>query len=237
MDYMAFERNLSAVPPTLLTTNGGSTGIIHVASTIGFYVKAKAIIQAPFIPPTQVEIKRVVDEHTMWVGTIGPGMAPNVDLSVYTVLAGSFMYAEEQPKATLPMESRMLASYEQEPVNAWRNIPVDGLGSHYTPTNPFPVTPFSQFFNSLTLGALGLPALIAKCAAERDYDTVISNTVNDVETLTFYLSGTPVTTILITYSSGGWGYECTIPGATSHLLLESGDGILLEDGSGDIELE
>ena len=135
---MALERNLSAVPPVLLIADGNAHGAIHVADTKGFYVKSLLIIQAPSIPPTHVEIKRIVDHNKMLVGLPG-SINLRSDLSVYTVVAGSFVFAVEQPKAKVDMETRMLASYQQEPSNSWRVSSVDPYGDEYSPTNPMPV--------------------------------------------------------------------------------------------------
>jgi len=136
---MSFERTLDAVPPTLFTANGTANGLVQVASTAGFYVKTLAIIQAPLLPPMQVEIKRVIDQHNMWVGPVG-AITLRSDISAYTVSAGSFMFSNENPKAAIPMETRMLASYIQEPSNSWRVSAVDEFGNFYSASNPLPVT-------------------------------------------------------------------------------------------------
>jgi len=136
---MALERNLSAVPPVLLTADGSTEGVVTVANTCGFYVKQQVVLQAPLILPLNVEIKRVVSPTVLWVGIPGPKMTHNIDVSAYTVAAGSFIYAVEQPKSAISMEARMLASYMQEPSNSWRASLVDCIGNLYDNDNPFPV--------------------------------------------------------------------------------------------------
>ena len=136
---MALERNLSAVPPVLLTANGTTEGMVTITSTCGFYVKQQAVLQAPSIPPLNVEIKRVVSPTVLLVGFSSPNMNHRIDVSAFTVAAGSFIFAVEQPKAVLAMESRLYASYMQEPANSWRTSLVDCIGNLYGASNPLPV--------------------------------------------------------------------------------------------------
>jgi hypothetical protein len=137
---MALERSLNAVPPTPLTTDGSAHGVATVASTCGFFVKQQVTLQGPLLPPLTLEVKRVVNYTTLWLGIKGPQMTHNVDLSAYTVAAGAFIFAEEQSKATLSTEARDFASYVQEPVNAWKSQAVDCNGNPYGAGNPLPVS-------------------------------------------------------------------------------------------------
>lgn len=236
---MALEKNLTAVPPVLITVNSTTEGVLTIANTCGFYVKQIATLsQAPFVNPISVQIKRVVDDNTLWVGPISSSMEHNLDVSAYTVASGSYIFASEQPKAVLPMESRVQASYMQEPSNSWRVTPVDCIGNQYDKNNPFPVTPFSQFFNAITLGALGISVMIAECTKNIDYDEVDSVTVGNVETLTFLLNNVIVDVIEITYGIASWTFKCLGPPVVGDFLIyENGNHILLEDGSGIYLLE
>lgn len=137
---MGLERNLSAVAPTLLTADGGTEGQVQLASTLGLFVKQIAILQAPLLPPLNVEIKRVLSETNILVGPASSNMSHRINVSLYTVVAGSFLFACDQPKAVLSMESRLYASYIQEPVNGWRIQPVDSFGNSFDSTHPLPVT-------------------------------------------------------------------------------------------------
>ena len=129
---MGFERDLSAVAPVLLTANGGTEGQIQITSTLGFFVKQQVILQASAIPPLNVGSKKCYFQiPNLLVGPASPNMNHRVDVSVYTTAAGSFMFAVKQPKAVLPMESRLYASYIQEPSNSWRVTPVGQLWKFY----------------------------------------------------------------------------------------------------------
>jgi hypothetical protein len=63
----------------------------------------------------------------------------NLNLTSYTVSAGAYIFAEEQPKTELTQQDREMAVYDQEPAVAYRNVLVDQLGRYYETSNPLPV--------------------------------------------------------------------------------------------------
>lgn len=136
---MATERNYNAVPPVSLTANGSTDGVVQVTDTAGFYVQTQALLSNNLGATLTVYIKRVVDSTTLWIGATKGGMDHNVDVSMFTTATMSNISAAEQNKQTVPMEARLLATYENDPVDAWRTIPVDEYGNHYNDTNPLPV--------------------------------------------------------------------------------------------------
>lgn len=136
---MATERNYNAVPPVSLTSNGSTDGVVQVTDTAGFYVQTQALLSNNLGAKLTVYVKRVVDPTTLWVGATKGGMDHNVDVSAFTTATMSNISAAEQPKQTVPMEARLLATYENDPVDAWRTIPVDEYGNHYNDSNPLPV--------------------------------------------------------------------------------------------------
>ena len=146
---MATERNFNAVPPVLLTANGSTEGVVQVSDTAGFYFGMQALLKNNSQSLT-VYIKRVVSSTVLWVGPNKGGLDHNVDVSAYTTATNSTISAAEQAKATVPMEGRLLATYETDPVNAWRTIPVDSYGNHYDADNPVPVS----FEGSISIGAV-----------------------------------------------------------------------------------
>lgn len=234
---MATERSYNVVPPVLLTSNGSAEGVLQVTDTAGFYIQMQATLANNLGDKLTVYIKRVVNSTTLWVGATKGGMDHNVDVSAFTIATASNISAQEQNKQTVPMEARLLSTFENDPVDAWRTIPVDSYGNHYTPANPFPVTPFSQFFSSLTLGALGMPTLFAQCLTDVTYNQVISSIVGNVETLNILNNGVSVDSIVITYNPGGWSWLCGGPISSSYLLLETSFKIRLENGTGAVLLE
>lgn len=137
---MGFERTLSVVSPILLTANGGTQGQVQLATTLGLFVKQIVNLQGSITPALTVEIKRVLSDTQILVGHPTRDINHRIDVSAYTVADGAFLYAAEQPKAVLPMESRLYASYIQEPSNSWRVTPVDSFGNSINSTNPLPVS-------------------------------------------------------------------------------------------------
>lgn len=132
------EKRWLLVAPQAFTTNGGSFGQIQVASTKGLHVKQYVVITATGLDPLQLEIKRVVDATTFWVGPKG-NIGDRTDLSLYTVALSASVYAPEQPRVNIDPKEIVRATYEEEPSVAWRVLPVDELGNPIDSANPLPV--------------------------------------------------------------------------------------------------
>lgn len=134
-----FEKSWPAVPPQLFTANGNTVGLITVANTRGFKVKAKVVLSATAIPDLRVECKRVISKTQLFVGPINANINARTDVSAYTVAASAFIYQEEQPRATIPPADLAQAVYEQEPGCAIRTIFTDEFGNFYDEDNPLPI--------------------------------------------------------------------------------------------------
>lgn len=229
---MAIEKKWLAVPPRLMTADGTTEGVITVTSTKDLRVKMEIVLQAPLIPPTRLQLKRVLSSTQIIVGpfpdtnTQGKaGLRTTSDVSVYTVLAGSFIYTAEQNKSIPKSDDIDQAVYEQEPVVAIRTFAVDDLGNSYNSLNPLPVTP-----SLFSMGILSIPELVRQCMASMNYNSVQSTTVGNVETIIFNLDGNLVHIIEITKTADGWSFVCS-EGGVDNLLLEDGFSYLLEDNS------
>lgn len=145
---MAVEKKWLAIPPRLMTQDGNELGVVHTASTRDLRVKMAVVLQAPNIPPTRLQVKRVVSDTQFIVGpfpdtnTQGKaGLKTVADISVYTVLAGSFWFTQEQDKVIPKSDDIDQAVYEQEPVVALRTFDVDEFGKPYNSDNPYPTIP------------------------------------------------------------------------------------------------
>lgn len=117
---MAIEKKWLAVPPQLFTSNGGQHGVIKIADASGFKVKQKAVVTAVGLPDLPVQIKRVLGPDTVIVGPFpntqeNNGLAARTDLTLYTVAASSYIYAQEQDKVILKPDDIWQAVYRQEP--------------------------------------------------------------------------------------------------------------------------
>ena len=136
---MAFEKQWTAVPPVALTADGSSTGVIQVVDSAGFYVKMNAQLSNSSGQTLTVEVKRVINKNVILVGPPKTPITTYTDCSAFTAALSSTISAAQQNKTVLSMEDRLLATYEQEPIDAWRTRTVDSYGNPYTDSNPLPV--------------------------------------------------------------------------------------------------
>jgi hypothetical protein len=235
---MAVEKKWLAVTATPLTANGTSLGIVTIADTAGFKVKGTAFLAANTLPVIQVQVQRVISPTQMIVGPIGSTPAPNnfTDVSAYTVALNATIGFPEQDKNNIPDKDHYIAVYEGDPTVADRVIPVDQYGQKYTRANTFPVNIIPDTQIPFTLGALAMPTLVSEIINGLNYDQVTSDTAGNQEILTFYAGGSPVTTLTLTKTNDGWTLNIG-PLLENFLLLENGDLIELEDGSGELLLE
>lgn len=194
---MAIEKKWPTVPPRLLTADGDAEGNIQIASTSGFKVKQIVVLQAPALPPLTVKVQRVTSSTQMIVGPATPpvqgkqNMNTRIDVSAYTVLAGSFIFAAEQDKSTLKPDDIIQAVYRQEPGTTIGVELDDEFGDPYNEGNPIPVTIISGS------GGGGL--------VPSNYDDVkiVKNSNGDPTQYQFYLAGVSVGNINVFYDTFG----------------------------------
>lgn len=130
---MAFERQWSAAAQSFIQ-DGQSNGLIQVSDVKGFYVKQKVILSSTTQQDRNLEIKRIVGRTDIYVGpTVESGNKMHVyaDVSDFLLADGATIKANEQAKTLVKPMDQEYATYEQEPVNAKRVIPVDPYGNTY----------------------------------------------------------------------------------------------------------
>ena len=133
------EKRLYAVPPTVFTADGDSDGTVKVANASLFTVKQHVHINATGLPTLVLEVKRITDAVTLYVGPIKGSIETRQDLSLYTVASGANISANEQNRPNIPEQAVERATYQDEPVVARRVFVVDKLGDAIDANNPFPV--------------------------------------------------------------------------------------------------
>lgn len=154
------EKRFYAVPPQLLTSNGQINGRVEVVDTRLFKVKQLVTIMAPSLQPLELEVKRIDTLNIMFLGPRGGSIDLRVDLSSYSTLLGSFIFADEQQRPKVPEQEIERHTYEEEPVVARRVIQVDPMGVPYSDTNPMPV----EGTLSVVIGGLSNPSIINTAA-------------------------------------------------------------------------
>ena len=145
---MAIERTWERIGPVLFIIDGTDSGLVTIADTCPFRVKMRVVISSATKPDLILQIKEIPSPTTMILGPIKDKTHPakpinnllsRTDISAYTIADGANIRASKQPKVRLDPRDIIQAAYEQEPVLALRNFPVDCYGDPYTTTNPFPV--------------------------------------------------------------------------------------------------
>lgn len=242
------EKRFYAVPPQLFAANGTTDGVITIATDACtlFKVKQRVLIKATSLPTLLLEIKEIDGIGNIQVGPIAgtlkvpgqnTGISARTDISAYTTILGANISADQQPRPAIDFAEAMRAAYDEEPTVALRNVIVDECGNRITQVNPFPVNIYPASDIAFSLGALTLPALVRNLVETLTYDQVFSDTVGNVETLTFYLQGNLVSTATISKTSDGWVLGIPTQPQENLLLLESGSYFELENGTGGILLE
>lgn len=133
------EKRFTAVPPQAFTADGTTDGKITVFDSSLFKVKQVVTLTGNTLQPLELEIKRITDIHTMYVGPIKGNIDTREDVSAYTVALAGSVFANEQKRPSIDLPEYSRAVYEEEPVVATRVIPVDRLGNKITDENPTPV--------------------------------------------------------------------------------------------------
>lgn len=140
---MANERLWDSIGPVAFTANGGSDGVVTVASVAGMRVKQLVTIQSNTQQPSQekLEIKKVLSLTKIIVGPVKTNgqFMTRANLSAYLVADSATIKILEQPKSKPPAADIIAAVYEQEPVVGIRTFGVDELGRPYNTKNPLPV--------------------------------------------------------------------------------------------------
>ncbi len=123
------EKRWIAVPPQAFTANGTTAGQISLVNTAFFKVKQVVLLQSSTVnPPLELEVKRIDDKNTMFVGPIKGNIDTRTDISALTVAGGAFIFANEQKRSSVPEQEIERHTYEEEPVVARRVIGVNRFG-------------------------------------------------------------------------------------------------------------
>lgn len=150
---MSFERNWSAISPQPFLADGGDWGLVTIANTAGFRVKQAAYLLSNTLPSLPVQIKRVLSDTQLIVGTINNaqiGQWPPLNINNYLLADAASIGAEMQFKSVLKPEDVATLTYEAEPVVARRVVLVDQYGNIYSDTNPLPAT----FTGTISIGSV-----------------------------------------------------------------------------------
>jgi hypothetical protein len=136
---MAIEKRLYAIPSQLLTLDGQSNGLISLPDSTLFKVKQVIFLASSTQSPIELEVKRIDDGSSIWVGPKTGPIDIRFNASAFLVADGAFVFANEQARPGVPEQVIPRAVFEEEPTLAIRSIGVDKLGNPWSAANPMPV--------------------------------------------------------------------------------------------------
>lgn len=146
------EKSWPAVAPVAFTATGTTRGRITVTSARGFKVKQLVNLNHPTQPDLSLEVKRVLSDTQLELGSPDAPIEQRADLSLYD--NQTFIYAMEQKRPwNIPLSEIDRATYEEEPTVARRVIAVDPFGKPYSTDNPLSVKLTDGSVNIETLNA------------------------------------------------------------------------------------
>lgn len=216
----AIEKSWPSVSPRAFTADGTALGVVTVADSTGFKVKQQIVVSATGLPDVTAKIMRFISPTQFYIGptspTAGQALTKRTDISLYTVLLGAFIYAQEQPKVTIKPDDIIQAVYRQEPGTTIGVELDDEWGNPINKDNPLPVS----FDGTISIGEVSIVEGGNTMVVNPDgsinvdsksiglftlpYDSIQttypSSTVEQYQSYLGGLSGTPVQLVTVTYT-------------------------------------
>jgi hypothetical protein len=126
---MAIEKRWKSVAPQQFVVDNALLGKITVNDATLFKVKQQVVINSSTISNRDdLEVKRISDRVTIFLGPKTGNIDSRVNLSAYTPSDTPIIYANEQQRVKIPEQEIERLTYEEEPVVARRVIQVDEIG-------------------------------------------------------------------------------------------------------------
>lgn len=127
---MAIEKRWKSVSPQQFVVDNALIGKITVTDATLFKVKQQVVINSSTVPSRDdLEIKRISDRITIFLGPKTGNIDSRINLSQYLPTDTPIIYANEQQRSKIPEQEIERLTYEEEPVVARRVIQVDEIGS------------------------------------------------------------------------------------------------------------
>ena len=127
--YM-LEKRWAAVPAQSFTADGTAEGKITISDASLFKVKQQVVLRSnTVLSRDDLEVKRVTDKNTLYVGPRAGNIDSRADLSAYLTANSAVILANEQLRSKIPEQEIERHTYEEEPVVARRSVLVDKLGN------------------------------------------------------------------------------------------------------------
>lgn len=132
------EKKYTVIPPTALTANGTTDGLITIVSTYCFKVGQCVLFKqgATFF---KAKIQRVISETQFIVIDENQSIVTTKKLDMSAFLIGATVELMEVKRPVIDILEIQRQVYEEEPTVALRTHQVDWLGRSYDASNPMPV--------------------------------------------------------------------------------------------------
>jgi hypothetical protein len=121
------EKIWKEVPPQFFTATGTSDGVVTVNSSSLFKLRQFVVILNPGQPSVVGEIKAILSDTRMAIGPQDSKPSIRIDLSSYDT--SSTISAPEQQRPAVAQQDIERYVYEEAPVMANRQVPVDDTGN------------------------------------------------------------------------------------------------------------
>lgn len=134
------EKSFLEVAPRPLLLDGSSNGVLSVVGACQLKVGQKFILKSNTQPPLLVKINQFIDDLSFYVGAHNKGVNDRIDVSAYLVADSADIFANKQPRPSIPPDDVIRSVYSEEPAMALRNLLVDECGLPHNKDNPVDVT-------------------------------------------------------------------------------------------------
>ena len=157
----------NTVPPTPLTSNGTTLGVVNVSNSSGFYVKQLVELASNTQPVLGLQIAYFISDSQFVVGLQSlntPSRIVPVDISAYLVADSATISAPAQSRGIVGVkpEDVQRATFSEDPITAIRTIPVDSRGNPTNSAKTNSTVPVKyDSFQVLTTDGSGNPLTIA----------------------------------------------------------------------------
>lgn len=167
---MAFEKRLAELQPRNITADGTSDGQLLIDDAFLLKVKQVVYLRSNTLPPIKLEVKRVTDPVTLFVGPVGGSIDARTDVSAYLMGDQARIFSTDRKdlgRPSIDTDDFLRAVYDEEPTMALRTVLVD-RGGRYIGSDPD-----SPFYVQLTDGSVNIGTVNAQL------ETFLSHKDND----------------------------------------------------------
>jgi hypothetical protein len=131
------EKRYLTIPPTALTANSTTSGLITIANTYGFKVGQTVLFKG--IASKLVKIKKIISETQLIVIAAAESVTTKNKLDMSAYVIGDTVELQEVKRPVIDILEIQRQTYEEEPTVATRQHQVDWLGRSYDVGNPLPI--------------------------------------------------------------------------------------------------